>query len=178
MEVQSGVFGGERIKRSAEISDCGRYRWWLRRSWQAGNGKTVCFIMLNPSTADAMIDDPTIRRCIGFVKSWGYSTLDVRNLFPLRATNPKELLTKIDDPFGGQRGINEVMAARTGDLIITAWGAFVPYERDRAVLELMGGTPLHHLGLTKHCKPRHPLYVRGDQEPILWNHRKEELTCE
>src|SRR6185437_4878200 len=87
----------ERLRRSASISECGRYRYWLRRSWgHGGNGKTVSFIMLNPSMADAEQDDPTLRRCMGFAQGWGFSTLSVHNLFALRATDTKELLTAND----------------------------------------------------------------------------------
>ena len=76
--------------KSAEISPCGLYRYSLTRKWEAWKG-TVNFIMLNPSTADAQEDDPTIRRCIGFAKAWGYGGIVVTNLFAYRATNPKEL---------------------------------------------------------------------------------------
>src|SRR5438045_3510538 len=100
------------LRRAAAISACGRYRWWLRRSWhQGGNGRVLCFIMLNPSTADARTDDPTIRRCMGFARSWGFSTLDVRNLFAWRATEPTELL-RTDDPIGGRCGDRALRHAR------------------------------------------------------------------
>lgn len=174
-----------RISRSAEISECGRYRWWLRRSWQlpwnpreAGPPKskgTCCFVMLNPSTADALQDDPTIRRCIAFARGWGYDTLSVRNLFPWRATDPKELLNGWEniDMTGGSRGASELLAACTANLTIVAWGAGVPRRRDRDVLLMFGdqfpGVKLYCLGTTKHGHPRHPLYVRGDTKPIRFD---------
>lgn len=130
------------VDRSAEISECGRYRWWLRRSWLAYKdglfvpGKGVCcFVMLNPSTADGTQDDPTIRRCIGFAKSWGYNGLSVRNLFAWRATDPKELFNA-ETVTGGQRGDSELLAACTSDLLVLAWGAKVPFGRDKQVLEM------------------------------------------
>jgi hypothetical protein len=140
------------VRRSAEISECGRYRWWLRRSWQLWDDKTgehvrgkgvCCFVMLNPSTADAMQDDPTIRRCIGFARSWGYDTLCVRNLFPWRATDPKDLRRdeRNADIFGGGhggRGETELLAACTADFIVAAWGSGVPFGRDERVLRLFG----------------------------------------
>src|ERR1700721_1892011 len=103
-----------KVSKSAEISECGQYRWWLRRSWvrRDSETKTVCFVMLNPSVADGIVDDPTIRRCIGFTRSWGYSVLSVRNLFPFRATEPRSLLTATE-PTGGERGDVELMAAKT-----------------------------------------------------------------
>jgi hypothetical protein len=158
----------EGLSRSAEISDCGRYRWWLRRSWKyGGNGRTVCFIMLNPSTADALVDDPTVRRCMGFTRAWGFSGLSVRNLFPFRATDPAELLTA-NDPGGGNKGLLELMAGFTADLTIAAWGSGTPFGRDREAMELFPGRDLYCLGITKHGHPRHPLYVRGDCRPILF----------
>lgn len=158
----------ESLSRSAEVSECGRYRWWLRRSWKTGgDGKVVCFVMLNPSTADALVDDPTIRRCMGFVRAWGYSTLSVRNLFALRATDPADLL-KANEPTGGPRGDLEISAACTADLVIAAWGASVPFGREKEALSLLSAKPLYCLGKTKQGKPRHPLYVRGDAQPVLF----------
>ena len=98
--------------RSAELSEDSKYRYWLRRSWKyGGDGQVICFIMLNPSTADALTDDPTIRRCMGFVRSWGGSVLSVRNLFALRATDPAELRTA-SDPVG-PKGDTHLYIAKT-----------------------------------------------------------------
>lgn len=165
------------VRRSAELSECGRYRWWLRRSWQLwdkeglhvkGKG-VVCFVMLNPSTADAMRDDPTIRRCIGFAKSWGYDTLSVRNLFAYRATDPKELLGG-QGVTGGSRGNGELLVACTADLLVAAWGADVPFCRDREALDMFSDQfpdkQVYCLGTTKQGKPRHPLYVKASAVPI------------
>jgi hypothetical protein len=152
------------LTRSAELSDCGRYRYWLRRHWRhGGNGKTVCFLMLNPSTADALADDPTVRRCMAFCRAWGYSVLSVRNLFALRATDPRELLAA-PDPVGPD-GDAELAAAATADLVVCAWGAKVPFGRDRQALELLAGRDLHCLGLTAAGHPRHPLYCKSDLTP-------------
>lgn len=167
-----------RVDRSAEISECGSYRWWLRRSWrfwkdgQPVTGKGICcFVMLNPSTADALRDDPTIRRCIGFARSWGYNALCVRNLFAWRATDPREL-GKAQNVTGGHRGDMELLAACTADMLVAAWGAGAPFGRDMDVLELWGkhfpGVPIHCLGTTKHGHPKHPLYVKADTQPVLF----------
>lgn len=164
------------VKRSAEISKCGRYRWWLRRQWIPDNGRVVCFVMLNPSTADASIDDPTIRRCMRYARDWGYSTLSVRNLFALRATDPGELKTAAN-PTGGLEGDHNLFAARTADLVVAAWGAWVPFGRDHEVMSMLAGVPVHCLGTTKGGGPRHPLYCRADLEPVLWRHdRVENVT--
>lgn len=152
----------EGLTRSAELSACGRYRWWLRRSWKhRGDGRVVCFVMLNPSTADAQMDDPTIRRCMGFARLWGFGALSVRNLFALRATDPKKLQAA-DDPTGGHRGDIELRCAGTAHVVVAAWGAKVPFGRDREALEMLRGAALYCLGTTKQGHPRHPLYVRGD----------------
>ena len=151
-----------RIRKSAEISACGRYRWWLRRSWNGGDERVICFIMLNPSTADAETDDPTIRRCIRFAQRWGFSHLSVRNLFALRATNPDDLW-RADDPIGGARGDHELAAAATADVVVAAWGVNVIRSRDEAALRLLRGVRLMCLGKTKSGQPQHPLYVRANQ---------------
>jgi len=152
------------IARSAELSECGRYRWWLSRALPGDGQGVVCFVMLNPSTADGKLDDPTIRRCIGFARAWGFGRLSVRNLFALRATDPSELATA-NDPTGGERGDNELMAARTADLVVCAWGAH-RFARQRAIqaIGMWGKTPLSCLGTTKHGYPRHPLFVRANKE--------------
>ena len=119
-----------------------------------------------------MQDDPTIRRCINFARDWGYDTLSVRNLFPWRATDPSELRTA-HEVTGGSRGDAELLAACTANLTVVAWGAGVPFCRDREVLLMFGdqfpGVKLYCLGTTKHGHPRHPLYVKGDAQPVLFD---------
>ncbi len=155
------------IRRTARFSKCGLYRWSLRRSWPGGDGRTVCFVMLNPSTADGIQDDPTIRRCIGFARSWGYSRLVVRNLFALRATRPAELLRR-SDPVGGLAGDRALRRAVSADVVVCAWGGRVPFGRDQRGLRLLSGQPLVCLGTTRDGSPRHPLYVRGDTLPRVF----------
>ncbi len=155
------------IKRSAEISECGTYRWWLQRRWEHG-GKIVCFVMLNPSTADSEQDDPTIRKCIAFAQAWGFSALDVRNLFPFRATKPADLkkaMMRIDVS-GGRRGLTELSCAKTADLVIAAWGKNgTETARDR-FFRCMDRKPVWCLGTNGDLTPVHPLYQRNDLTPI------------
>ena len=156
-----------RIRASADISPCGQYRWWLRRTLPTGDGQVICFLMLNPSTADDTTDDPTIRRCLGFVRTWDASTLSVRNLYPYRATHPRAL-AQATDPCGGTRGLTELLAGCTAHVTIAAWGAHpLAMHRAHEVLPLLrahlGAKPLWCLGMTKHGAPRHPLYVRRSQ---------------
>ena len=109
------------LTRAATISACTKYRYSLRRTWQEG-GRVVCFIMLNPSTADADIDDPTIRRCVGFGKSWGYDALEVVNLFAWRETEPKFLITP-SDPIGPDNDGAILEASGRAELVVCAWGS-------------------------------------------------------
>lgn len=150
----------------AEISDCGRYRFLLGRRW-GSDGPGACWVMLNPSTADAEIDDPTIRRCVGFSRAWGYTGLVVVNLFAWRATDPGDLV-RADDPVGpgNDQWIRD--AVSDAAMVVAAWGNPPKpgrlYRRGRTVEGLIkaSGRIIHHLGLTKDGHPRHPLYVRGD----------------
>src|SRR5689334_10494992 len=108
------------MERAAMLSPDSNYRYSLRRTWREGS-RIVCFIMLNPSTADADLDDPTIRRCIGFAKSWNYDALEVVNLFAWRATKPS-VLASIDDPEGLENDGSILKAAARAEMIVCAWG--------------------------------------------------------
>jgi hypothetical protein len=108
------------MKKGAVISECEKYRYALWRVWRKDKLK-VMFVMLNPSTADSNKDDPTIRRCIDFAKSWGYGGIVIGNLFGLRATDPKELLNT-DDPKGLHNDYWLRMLPELADQIICAWG--------------------------------------------------------
>lgn len=165
--------------RQADISSCGRYRYWLTRRWDFEK-PVVCFVMLNPSTADANVDDPTIRRCIGFARRWDMGGIEVVNLYPWRATNPSELPCGpevLGDPKWGGHEPNAVairQAAAAAERVIAAWGTNLgpwPSQSD-VVLGLLAGHDVEALGLTKDGRPRHPLYVRADVDPVPWG-RKE-----
>lgn len=162
------------VQKDAIVSTDGRYRYTLDRWW--GNGPRVLFVMLNPSTADATVDDPTIRRCMGFARSWGYDGITVWNLYAFRATNPREL-DSAEDPIGiGHANEDHLWAivhdGRT-DLIVAAWGAKPGHgryaNRELAMQFAFHDYEVHCLGTTKDGHPRHPLYVRGDTWPILWS---------
>jgi hypothetical protein len=164
----------------AQFSPCGRYRYALWRDvsdralklGEVPGVGTVLFVMLNPSTADAVDDDPTIRRCIGFARRWGYEKLTVANLFALRATNPRELLTA-QEPIGPDNDLWLMRLYEKANLTITAWGAH-NMASDRAeqvarkVFRRMPYKRLATLGTTKEGHPRHPLYLRHDIEPQDW----------
>lgn len=158
------------MRKQAIISDCGKCRYRLAREW--GEGWRVVWLMLNPSTADASLDDPTIRRCIGFAKRWGFAGIDVFNLFALRATNPQELYTA-SDPIGPA---NDTYLAKIQErLVIAAYGNHgVLYQRGQTVLDMLlaAGNKVGVLGLSKTGQPNHPLYKPADT-PILYPYFKK-----
>ncbi len=153
----------DRMEKAAELSPCGAYRLRLSRVWDRVVTPAV-FVMLNPSTADAEKDDPTVRRCIGFAGSWGCGGLVVVNLFAFRATDPADL-AKAAAPIGPDNDQYVRDAAREGSPVVAAWGAHAPAAGRAAVVRYVldqAGVPLKALGFTKEGFPRHPLYVRGD----------------
>lgn len=159
----------EVVDRSAVISPCESYRYHLTRAWSMGEGEVV-FIMLNPSTADASLDDPTIRRCVGFGAAWGFRSLVVVNLFAWRATQPSEL-GRVHDPVGPLADAYLLAAAGHAQKIVCAWGNDGHLQgRGEAVCRLLkeAGHPLFHLGLTQSQAPRHPLYLKKTLQPELW----------
>ena len=151
----------------AVLSDDGLYRYRLWRIW--GCGPVMAWIMLNPSTADAEVDDPTIRRCMGFARREGYDGIEVINLYALRTTKPKHLLDYPDPEGPGNYNHWErvITNHRTG-MVVAAWGAGaalagLPESRANNMGFLVDDCwPAMCLGRTASGAPRHPLYVKGD----------------
>lgn len=154
----------------AELSDCGHYRYLLWREWDAAR-PPLGWIMLNPSTADARQDDPTIRRCVAFAKRDGYGGVRVANLYSLRATHP--YLSRASDPIGGPDGdpwgwlTPWGPGARVCHDVALAWGNLTNLRkgsrRARSVIDKApSDVRLLCLGTTKSGQPRHPLYLAGD----------------
>lgn len=148
----------------------GEYRYELTRTWDAAVEK-LTMVMLNPSTADAREDDPTIRRCVAFAKRDGWGGLRVLNLYALRATDPAAL-KRHRDPVGPHNNahLREVFKdfAQEGRSIVAAWGVNADPDRVREVLQLRPELRWRALGKTKAGHPRHPLYVRGDALMLDW----------
>ena len=154
----------------AIISPCRQYRYSLSRMWGTVRTRRCLFIMLNPSTADAFTADPTIRRCLAFCTAWGYDNLEVVNLFAYRATDPKTLI-HTPDPVGPDNDLYLKHAITDSTKVICAWGANEAIRvlgyRDQDVLTLVKQyRDPYCLGITKGGYPRHPLYVKGDVQPI------------
>jgi hypothetical protein len=144
-----------------------RYRYSLDRFFPAEHAESVCFVMLNPSTADATTNDPTIRRCIGFARSWGFSKLQVVNLFAFRATDPRALRTA-RDPVGPENGFWIRQAIRRAHTTVCAWGAWPHLTPAHTTPVLDAPGVLWCLGRTKGGAPRHPLYVAADTTLVPW----------
>lgn len=154
----------------AGFSRCGVYRYSLTRLWDTSRQR-VCFCMLNPSTADAGANDPTVRRCVGFALGHGFGSLDVVNIFALRSTDPAAL-SRHPDPIGpgNDRAIRR--AAGRAHLVVAAWGNHGDLLRRGRVVETMlldaarSGTPVCHFGRTGAGHPRHPLYLPASAELV------------
>ena len=142
----------------------GAYRYTLWRAWTQDLPRLL-FVLLNPSRADAELDDPTLRRCMGFALDWGYGSVELVNLYAYRAPDPRTL-KRVADPVGPLNDHHIQQAARRAGKIVVAWGAegFL-HGRDQAVQRLLP-QPLWCLGYTQGGAPRHPLYIKRDA-PLL-----------
>jgi hypothetical protein len=177
------------IKRDADLSRCGLFRWTLTRVWACDSGH-VCFIGLNPSTADHMVDDPTVRRWTHFAKAWGYGGFTAVNLYPLRTSSPTECrawarwMENGPDWHTRDRIVFDnlplvVREAKAAALVVACWGAgaWDPEFVDQALEEITTGEApwpdIHCFGLTADGAPMHPM-ARGRSripdhaKPILW----------
>jgi hypothetical protein len=168
LEKQAPPESGSASEKAAVLSDCGHYRYALWRDTNIlGNEGQVRFVMLNPSTADATEDDPTIRRCVRFAADWGFARLVVANVYALRSTDPAGLADAAD-PVGPEN--DHWLRETYSDQTIAAWGAskYLSREREAEVLTLLtygGSLGLDCLGQTKDLRPRHPLYVPAATRP-------------
>lgn len=153
----------------ASFDDSGTYRYTLHRRWDAEpglltqSGGRVCFCLLNPSTADARVLDPTLKRCLGFAQRWGFGHMEVVNAFALRSTQPAAL-QKHTDPVGPGNDRAIVRAAKRADLVVVGWGTHASlHDRHTGVLGMLGRAcePMCW-ARTKDGFPKHPLYLRSD----------------
>lgn len=177
------------MERTAEISQCERHRYLLGRVWEPAKPVDV-WIMLNPSTADAMKDDPTIRRVVDFSRGWGSGGVQVVNLFSVRATDPYNVL-KAEEPNGpiADDAIRNAIVCNTVSRIVCAWGTTgmsLPKFSERAdsVYRLVLGLTLMRgplgrpaivcLGRTANGNPRHPLYLPKAATPIPYERECDE----
>ncbi|MEM0983260.1 MAG: DUF1643 domain-containing protein [Planctomycetota bacterium] len=151
------------MRGGASFSRCRAYRYTLTRKWS--KGPRLCFVGMNPSTADATHDDPTIRLVILRARREGFCELEAVNLFALRSTDPKGLLA-VEDPVGPRNAEAVRRAIERSDAVFAGWGRPpIDSPRVRAIAAASG--PLC-LGITKSGEPRHPLYLPKDAELIPW----------
>lgn len=161
----------ELVSKGAFFSPCRTWRYLLWREWRVAENsdpqRDVAFIGLNPSTADENADDPTIRRCIGFAKAWGYDGILMLNLFAFRATDPADMKRAVD-PVGPENDAKILESVGAAAIVVAAWGQHGAY-RSRAFdvrKKLLKDFDVKCLGKTNNGHPRHPLYVRGDAKLI------------
>lgn len=153
----------------ATYSDCENYRYDLTRIWD-GSGKTVLFVMLNPSTATEVQNDPTVERCERRARALGYGGFRVCNIFAYRATDPRVMRAQ-PDPVGPENDRVILAAANWADAIVCAWGTHGEFlMRGEKVEALLRNQPktLTHLGLSKAGHPKHPLYIAYSKLPEQW----------
>lgn len=152
------------------------HRYTLWREWNDvfvdKPDEYVNFICLNPSTATETLDDPTMRKCIKFAKSWGYGAMCVTNIFAYRATNP-EVMKVATDPIGPENDYFIENVAEGAALVIASWSQHASFRgRGLAVKDLLQriGKPVHYLrmGMGKDPQPWHPLYLPDSTKPTLW----------
>lgn len=168
MGEQLGMFGepapmGTGVRREAVLSPCRTYRYSLSRTWDDDLSPCL-WVMLNPSTADAMVDDPTVRRCMAFSKAWGSGGIIVVNLFAFRAADPATLVRARNlgcDIRGPERDEHILSALGVCDVVVCAWGAHsLAVEGAPHVLSLVAShAEVSCLGRTQSGAPKHPLYL-------------------
>ena len=154
---------------TAVYSPCERYRYLLTRTWDP-TGPRALFVMLNPSTATELQNDPTVERCERRARVLGYGAFRVTNIFAFRATDPR-VMRAAADPVGPGNDAAIAGSVPWAQRIVCAWGSHGAHlDRGAAVERLLraGGKPLWHFGLTAGGQPRHPLYIAYERQPERW----------
>lgn len=151
----------------AAWSPCRQYRYTLWRTWTNNpRPRYAMFCCLNPSTATEFEDDPTVRRCVGYAKAWGFDAFVMANLFAFMATDPRNMKAA-SDPIGPENDEWLAKLAAGAGLVVAGWGVHGEFMgRAAQVRRLLG--ELHYLKLTKGGQPMHPLYLRADLQPQRW----------
>ncbi|WRH63300.1 MAG: DUF1643 domain-containing protein [Fuscovulum sp.] len=155
---------------TAVYSPCEAYRYLLTRVWDP-SGEKALFVMLNPSTATEVQNDPTVERCERRARALGFGAFRVTNIFAFRATDPR-VMRAMADPIGpGNDAAIADSAQGWADRIICAWGTHGAHLGRGAQVERLlraTGRPLYTLGLSQGGYPKHPLYIGYDRQPELW----------
>lgn len=167
--MQTRTHQNDHIRSEATYSDCGAYRYSLTRIW-TDTGPRVTFVMLNPSKADEIRNDPTVARCERRARTLGFGAFQVTNIFAWRDTDPRAM-RRAAHPVGLCNDDVLIEAAGWADHVIAAWGVHGAHRnRGPEVARLLHGSgcALYHLGLSKAGHPRHPLYLPYSAQPVVW----------
>ena len=155
----------------AHFSPCEKYRYWLRRDWDLSL-KAISFLMLNPSTADEMQNDPTIERCQRRAIAMGYGSMIIVNLFPFRMTDSTQLIT-VADLLGDAKEADDciIRAVDASDMTVCGWGKHpLAAPRGQDVLSQLKKANLQDkvkcLQLNADNSPQHPLYIAYSKQPV------------
>ncbi|WP_068296109.1 DUF1643 domain-containing protein [Pararhodobacter sp. CCB-MM2] len=154
---------------TAVYSPCEAFRYTLTRTWDPA-GRKVLFVMLNPSTATEVQNDPTVERCERRARALGYGSFRVCNIFAYRATDPKVMRAQTD-PVGPANDAAILAGADWADTVVCAWGTHGAHKGRGAEVESLlraTGKPLYHLGISKEGHPKHPLYIAYAHQPEAW----------
>ncbi len=160
------------IKSIADFSECMHYRWTLTRHFEGDDPRVLNFVMLNPSTANADFNDPTVARCENRTLAMGYGTMIITNIFAFRATDPQNM-RQYTAPVGDENDEAIVKSAQKADMVICAWGNHGQFmQRGQQVKLLLAENNianLYYLKMNGCGEPAHPLYLRNELQPVLWN---------
>ncbi len=155
----------------AHFSDCEKYRYWLRRDWDTSK-PTISFLMLNPSTANEIDNDPTIERCQRRAITMGYGSMIIVNLFPFRMTD-SSLLNSVDNLLGDITEADDCIlrAVQLSDMTVCGWGKHpLAATRGQSVATMLAQANLQHkimcLQLNIDRSPQHPLYIAYAKQPV------------
>lgn len=161
---------------SAIISTCKLYRYRLEREVQA-EGKVFAYFGINPSTADAIVDDATVRKWIGFSLRNGCSRFIVGNVFGFRSKDVKRLAAHTTETAQGPEWavhFNQIIA--DADVLVPCWGASDKIPRhlrgtfDTVIEQLLASNkPVLHFGKTAGGQPKHPQMLGYDTPLTPWS---------
>lgn len=173
----------DKIKKSAVISPCGKYRYSLSRIWDH-SADQIIFVGLNPSTADADKDDPTIRKLVAYSKRWGYGGFTIVNIFAYRSTDPALLLTLDKTTAIGELNgmyLRKYLGQQIIDKkkyfpeVVIMWGTkgYI-HDQHKSILEWLQflEQELHCFELSKDGYPKHPLYLPLNLKPVLYEYEE------
>lgn len=164
-QMQLEIFPGSEVVMSAVLSECGRYRYRLSRTWDASL-PVVAFIGLNPSTADHRVDDPTTRICVNYAKRWGYGAMLLGNLFSYRSRDPDKLYA-VQDPVGPEGDYHLGRIVGEADLVVCCWSARGRMSgRDEVVYRRIKNPRC--LSVLNDGSPGHPLYKSSLLKPMTY----------